>query len=501
MQTLITELSNRNISSKDRINYLKSQFNKYKYQADFVSFKWISEKTKDIKVRNSKFENIHTFFDQGLMIEVFINGHFGHCGTCEITEQGINKAFERAIDLTKVFSQYKLFEFNPFKTRGSIKGTYQSNSLNKLNSLKSSEIIEFLIKASDLLKNNHRIQSTFTDTTIIECQHYYLNTLGAEIDQSFEIIMNQFGATAVNGLERQTRTLNGGKALCYQGGSEYFNFQEIEDSLNKIRDEAILLTEAENCPSKISDILIAPDQMQLQIHESIGHPLELDRILGDERNFAGWSFIQPSDFGKLQYGSEMLNVTFDPTVSNELASYAFDDVGLKSEKKFLIKNGLLVSGLGSLESQNRFKKVYGINIDNVANSRSSSWNRAAIDRMANINIEPSNTSLQNIISSIENGVLMCSNKSWSIDDYRNKFQFGCEIAYQIKEGEIKSLFKNPNYRGQTIPFWNSLMQVSDSESTQTFGSPYCGKGEPSQIIRVGHRSPYGLFKNVEIFGG
>ena len=266
-------------------------------------------------------------------------------------------------------------------------------------------------------------------------------------------------------------------------------------SCAEISKEAIELLTAQDCPTETCDLILAPDQMLLQIHESIGHPLELHRILGDERNFAGWSFVQPEDFGKLQYGSSKMNVVFDPTVSNEMASYKFDEVGNPSEKKYLIQNGILKDGLGSLESQARSK------IPGVANARSSSWNRAPIDRMANINLEGGEYTLEDLIGQVERGVIMFANRSWSIDDYRRKFQFGCEYAKLIENGKITKTLKNPNYRGVTVPFWNSLAGATKANTIETYGSPYCGKGEPSQVIRVGHSSPYALFKNIEVFGG
>jgi predicted Zn-dependent protease len=148
-----------------------------------------------------------------------------------------------------------------------------------------------------------------------------------------------------------------------------------------------------------------------------------------------------------------------------------------------------------LESQARSK------ISGVANARSSSWNRAPIDRMANINLEGGNLTLEEMISKIEHGIIMFANRSWSIDDYRRKFQFGCEYARRIENGKLGQVYKNPNYRGVTVPFWNSLVGLTRPDTVETYGSPYCGKGEPSQIIRVGHSSPYAHFKNIEVFGG
>ena len=235
--------------------------------------------------------------------------------------------------------------------------------------------------------------------------------------------------------------------------------------------------------------------MLLQIHESIGHPLELDRILGDERNYAGWSFVKPEDFGRLEYGSPILNVTFNPMLPGEFATYGYDDAGAPASQEFLIREGRLLRGLGSLESQAR------LGMPGVANFRASSWNRAPIDRMGNINLEPGQSSLTDMIASVERGVLMEANRSWSIDDYRNKFQFGCEHGRLIENGRLTRTVKNPNYRGVTVPFWYSLAAVGTADSFRAFGTPYCGKGEPNQVIRVGHAAPPCLFRGIDVFGG
>ena len=229
-------------------------------------------------------------------------------------------------------------------------------------------------------------------------------------------------------------------------GLEYFDKYEIMANAGRIGEQALELLEAEECPKGEMDIVIAPDQMMLQIHESIGHALEVDRILGDERNYAGWSFVKLEDFGTLQYGSKLMNITFDPTLESEFASYAFDDGGLKATKEYLIKDGLLVRGLGGKESQIRS------GLDGVANFRSSGWNRAPIDRMANINLEPGDSTFDELIGQVDNGVYMESNKSWSIDDYRNKFQFGCEYGKLIENGKLTKTVKNPNYQSDLNSF-------------------------------------------------
>ncbi|MEZ4411326.1 MAG: TldD/PmbA family protein, partial [Polyangiales bacterium] len=195
------------------------------------------------------------------------------------------------------------------------------------------------------------------------------------------------------------------------------------------------------------------------------------------------------------YGSELLNVTFDPTRPEELASYAFDDEGTPAERVHVIRNGVLERPLGGRLSQRR------AGLPGTANSRADNWNRPPIDRMANLNLEPGDRSLSALIEGVEKGVLLETNSSWSIDDSRNKFQFGCERGRLIEDGKLAGVVRNPNYRGVSASFWRNLAAVGDASTMQTLGTPWCGKGEPSQVIRVGHASPACVFTDVEVFGG
>lgn len=475
-------------------SFFEQQFNHYKNKADFVAFKMISETTRDFTVRNGNPDIMHTFHDIGVLIEIMKDGHIGYGATCELTADGIARAFTTAEKMTGISSQFPVVKFD-MSVRPKSVGQFKSSRQTGLDQLSAAEIYDFLKKTSMKLKISDKIITASAEAMVIECRQKYLSSQGANFEQDFNIIVSAFSATAQDGNETQTRSLHGGRGICLQIGSEFFNLDNTLADCEQTSREALELLTAPNCPTETCDVILAPDQMLLQIHESIGHPLELDRILGDERNFAGWSFVQPQDFGSLEYGSKMMNVVFDPATANQMASYAFDEVGNPAEKKYLIKDGILQAGLGSLESQFRSK------LSGVANSRSSSWNRAPIDRMANINLEGGTHSLEQMISSMENGVIMYANRSWSIDDYRRKFQFGCELAKQVKNGKIVGTLKNPNYRGITVPFWKNLAGLTSTDTCETYGSPYCGKGEPSQIIRVGHSSPYALFNNIEIFGG
>ncbi|MGZ3801974.1 MAG: TldD/PmbA family protein [Bdellovibrio sp.] len=470
---------------------LQQALNTFRDSVEWVQLRQITEKTTYRSIRNDKPDQNYTNFDLGIMVEVLVNGHFGYAGTSDLSEDGLKRAFQNAVLIANAGSPFKVHNFSA-EQRPASTGTYASPVRQSLDSLSVKEITDIFVEATKSMKVSDKIINRAANVMIVETELLTLSSSGSNIHQSFSIVNTDFSATADSHGETQTRSENGGLARCFQVGAEVFDTASIKQRCEQIANEAVELLTAENCPSISTNVLLAPDQMTLQVHESIGHPLEYDRILGDERNYAGWSFVKPEDFGSLKYGSDLMNVTFDPTVSNSLATYSFDDSGNPATKEFLIKDGILLRGLGGLESQAR------LNLPGVANSRSASWNRAPIDRMANINLEAGNSELKDMIASTEKGIFMMANKSWSIDDYRNKFQFGCEYAKLIENGKLTKTIKNPNYRGVTVKFWNSLKAVS--KKRETFGTPYCGKGEPNQVIRVGHTTPYCLFENIEIFG-
>ncbi len=430
----------------------------------------------------------------GIMVEVLVNGQFGYYGTPDMSPESIAEAAKKAYRQAEIASHNAHYQFDE-SARPSHQGSYQSPFTKNRNDLSAGKLNEILLEAYNHLKVSDKIVSASSLCQVIETTFRFVSSNGSDIHQDFLMLEFDLSATAADGPNQQTRTFGGMRGTCRQMGMEYFDKYEILANANRIGEQALELLSADDCPTGEMDVVIAPDQMMMQIHESIGHALEVDRILGDERNYAGWSFVKLEDFGKLQYGSKLMNITFDPTLESEFASYAFDDGGLKATKEYLIKEGLLVRGLGGQESQIRS----GLN--GVANFRASGWNRAPIDRMANINLEPGNSSFDELISQVEYGVYMESNKSWSIDDYRNKFQFGCEYGKLIENGKMTKTVKNPNYRGISNPFWRSLKGVGNADTFGIYGTPNCGKGEPNQVIRVGHASPACLFENIQVFGG
>ena len=454
----------------------------------WAGLRFSSETTTQRAVRNDKPDRNESSLEEGVMCEVLVDGHFGYAATADLSLAGLQRAFDRAVATTRATSGHKVHAFSATQ-RPQANGKYTSARQRNLDATSVAEITDCLLSASKAMNVSDKLVNRSASAMIVQTQINFFSSNGSETRQSFDLVDITLSATAAEGLESQTRSWQ----HTGQFGGESFDRATFAQQGERVAQQALALLGAENCPSARMDLLLMPDQMMLQIHESIGHPLELDRILGDERNYAGWSFVKKGDFGHLKYGSPLMNVSFDPTQSNQFASYDFDDGGNPATREILIENGVLQRGLGSLESQARS------GLPGVANFRSASWNRAPIDRMGNINLEPGTSSLDELIGEVEHGVLMHTNRSWSIDDYRNKFQFGCEYAQMIENGALGRVVRNPNYRGVTVDFWGRLAGVGHTDST--FGTSYCGKGEPSQVIRVGHASPPCLFRDVEVFGG
>ncbi len=473
---------------------IKSALNKIDIKATWVGLREVKESTSYRVIRDGKPQANSKDTTHGVMVEVLSNGQFGYYGTHQLCDESIQRAAEKALLQANLSSKYAIHHFTD-SVRPIAKGEYNSPYQKDFDTLSAGDLNKLLLKAYDKLNSSDKIVSAYGLFRFVKSEMRYVSTNGSDVEQNYLIISSDLSATAQDGNIIQTRTDGGMMANSHQIGMESINEDDVLHRAEIVSEQAIELLSAEECPTGKMSIVLAPDQMLLQIHESVGHATELDRILGDERNYAGWSFVRENDFGNLQYGSKLMNITFDPNVEHQHASYQFDDGGMKATKEYIIKDGILLRPQGGMESQVRS------GMQGVANFRASSWNRAPIDRMANLNLEPGDSKFSEIISSVEKGVYMESNRSWSIDDYRNKFQFGCEYGKLIENGKITKTVKNPNYRAITIPFWNNLKMVGNKDTFKMYGTPYCGKGEPNQAIRVGHASPICMFDDIEVFGG
>ncbi|MEO1404189.1 MAG: TldD/PmbA family protein [Cyanobacteria bacterium J06635_1] len=486
----------------DLTDLLQQTLDSLTLAADWVGIRAVRETGTRRAMRDGKPEGNRRFNELGAMVEIMVDGQLGYAATNRLTPDSLRAAATRAYQQAKAAVPWQIHRFTP-EIRPTVTDGYQSPVVKPLDSFTAGDINDLLARICHRLKVSDQIVQTNANASTRTVDTWLVSTRGTRIHQQFSFLMTHFGATAQEGPVVQTRNHNGPGAHCYQGGWENLTEDTLWAAVDQVGTQAVELLTADECPEMATTLVLAPDQMMLQIHESIGHPLELDRILGDERNYAGGSFVKPSDFGTLQYGSRLMNITFDPTVTSQFASYGFDDTGVPAQRQYLIRNGKLERGLGSRESQLR------LGVDGVACARATSWDRPPIDRMANINLEPgdhdrpdlSGRNFTDLIASIEDGVYMEANRSWSIDDQRFKFQFGCEYAKRIRNGKLAETLRNPNYRATTPQFWHSLVQVGNQDTWEAYGTPYCGKGEPNQVIRVGHGSPVCAFDNIEVFGG
>ena len=460
---------------------------------DFCSLRVVEERSDYLAVRQDVVQPVAMSEDSGAMLTIYDGGGMGYAATSDLSLSGLRRAAEQAHDWARLSARQSVVDGSQL-IAAPPHGTYSSMERQPWQSVPLSEKIDLLRGECARLKIDERIVDWEAALWYTAVDTLFLTADGGQVEQRFRYLVPMLSATANAGAETQARTF-GGRGYCRQGGLEILEQVGFRDAAPRLAEEALQLLMAPNCPSETMDVLLAPDQVILQVHESIGHPLELDRILGDERNFAGTSFVKASDFGHLQYGSSLLNVTFDPQIPEELASYAHDDDGSPASREYLIRDGLLLRPLGGALSQWRS------GLPGVASSRASNWNRPPIDRMANLNIEPGSHSLEQLIGGIEHGILMASNRSWSIDDARNKFQFGCEWGQLIEHGRLRGVVKNPNYRGISSQFWGSLAAVGDASTREVLGTPHCGKGEPNQVVRVGHATPACVFSQVDVFGG
>lgn len=472
---------------------IKQRFRKVLPDLPFCSLRYVVKRSEEITVRNQIAEPPLLNYDTGAMITLIEAGGLGYAATSDLSTAGLYEAIIRARQWAQRSRHYSVTNFSKIPMSHP-QGEYHSPVQTPWESLSIAEKIALLQHEAQQCPTDPRLVETELSLEWTDSQSYYITNAGGEVYQHIQQIVPHISVIANQGLVTQRRSF-GAHGHSQQGGLEILARVNFYGSCRELADEALTLLTAPDCPTDTRDLVLAPDQMLLQIHESIGHPLELDRILGDERNYAGTSFVSMDMFGTYQYGSPLLNVSFDPTISEQFASYGFDDEGTAAQKTYVIQKGILQTPLGGISSQ------YRAGSTGVANARACSWNRPPIDRMANLNIEAGDSSLDEIIASTERGIFMQTNISWSIDDSRNKFQFGCEMGQLIENGKLTQVVRNPNYRGISATFWRNLHKVGNQATFQVLGVPFCGKGEPNQVIQVGHASPVCAFKDVEVFGG
>ncbi|MGH7756736.1 MAG: TldD/PmbA family protein, partial [Vulcanimicrobiaceae bacterium] len=323
----------------------------------------------------------------------------------------------------------------------------------------------------------------------------FYSTTGARIAQTIRQTGSGIAALAVDEHDAQERTFPGDIGLYQGGGWEIVELAKLRDNAARIGEQATQLLTAPLAPQGTRDIVLGGSQVSLQIHESCGHAAELDRILGWEANFSGTSFLDPSLLGTLRYGSDHVTIVVDNRLPRGFATVAFDDEGTASVRTPIVLNGILVGFESSRET------AATIGRPSSACVRAESWRHVPMIRMCNLNLLPGDRPFEALFDDIDDGLYMESNRSWSIDDRRLNFQFGCEIGWEIKRGKRGRIVKNPTYAGVTPQFWNSCDAVADADSWVAWGTPNCGKGEPMQTGRTAQCAAPARFRGVTVGAG
>jgi len=300
-------------------------------------------------------------------------------------------------------------------------------------------------------------------------------------------------AVAIGEGEMQRRSFpNSFRGHVSAAGWEHVRKLGLVEEAERTATEAVELLTAKECPSEVTTLVIDSGQMELQIHESIGHAVELDRVLGMEEAYAGSSWVKPGDRGSLRYASDVVSITADASLPGGLGSFGWDDEGVPASHMPIIVDGIFQDFISSRETASV------IGVPSSGAMRADGWQHLPLIRMTNISIEPREGTLADILGDTDDGLFMTTNTSWSIDDHRINFQFGCEVAWRIKDGKLTEMYRNPNYTGITPEFWQSCDAVGGREDWTLWGTPNCGKGQPGQVARVGHGATPARFRNVQV---
>jgi TldD protein len=449
---------------------------------------------ENLSVKNGSPELIDRSSDLGFGIRVIVNGAWGFAASSDWNEDNIKKISLRAVDIAKASSRLKKKNVVLSPLEKTV-DSYKTPIIQDPYSIPLKEKLDYLLFLDSLMRKVSEINLTEAEMSFRRMNKFFASSEGSIIQQ--EIIQSGVGISATamkTHREMGTRSYPNSSGQYETKGYELIKELNFEENAQKISEEAVALLSAKECPSGIITVILDGPQVSLQIHESIGHPLELDRVFGAERNFSGTSFATVDKLNQLKYGSEIVNVVVDSTCPFGLGTFGYDDEGVKAGKKDLIKNGILVGYLTSRETA----PLIGRSSNGCM--RADGWGNVPIIRMTNTNLLPGDKTLEEIISEVDDGIYMQTVRTWSIDDNRENFQMGCEIGWEIKNGKLGEMIKNPSYSGNTIEFWNSCDAIANEKYWKIWGTPNCGKGQPGQNMPTSQGASPARFRNVKVGG-
>lgn len=462
--------------------------------ASYADIRIIESMDESIALKNGAVGTFNFSETIGFGVRVIANGSWGFASSSEMNRAEIERIAAEAVAIAKASSALQTTAVR-LADEPVHREVWQTPILIDPFRVSASEKFDLLYAVDQELRKEKKIAIALSNMRCVRERQLLATTEGTEIDQTLYWTGAGFGATAVDGGEMQRRSYPasfGGQYMTM--GYELVRGLDLTAHAARIRDEAIALLTAPPLPTGKRDLILESSQLALQIHESVGHPTELDRVLGSEANYAGRSFATVDKMrDRFQYGAEIVNIVSDCTMPGGLATFGFDDDGVRAQRFHLIKDGILSGYLTNRELAHV--------IDDTRSrgcNRAHGFNRLPMVRQTNICLLPGEWDFNALLADTEGGILMETNKSWSIDQLRLNFQFGCEAAWEIKGGRKGTLYKNPNYQGITPDFWKSCDAICGPQDWQLWGIPNCGKGQPSQSAEVSHGCSPARFRQVEM---
>lgn len=460
--------------------------------ASYADIRLVRRERQAISVKNGQVSGLVQDEDQGFGVRVIADGAWGFASSSVATPQEVERIAALAVQIAKASALTKTKDVQigpPIVHQASYRTPVRLDPFQ----VSLEDKLALLMAADAEMRAVAGVVVAKGSLEAIRETKVFASSEGSYIEQ--EIIETGAGleANAVGQGEVQKRSYPNSFGR-HQGTRGYELVQELDllGNARRIGEEAVALLSAPQCPSVVSTLILDSTQLALQVHESCGHPIELDRVFGTEASYAGTSFLTLDKLGSFRYGSDLVNITADATIPGGLGTFGYDDEGVPAQRSPIVHDGIFVGYLMSRETAAQIGRTSN------GTMRADGWNRIPIIRMTNINLEPGSWRLADLIADTDEGIYMETNKSWSIDDKRLNFQFGTEIAYEVKHGKLGQMYKNATYTGITPQFWASCDAICNAEHWHLWGTANCGKGQPGQVAHVGHGTAPARFRNVRM---
>lgn len=429
---------------------------------------------------------------QGVGVRVFAGGSWGFACTSRPEKEAVLEAVDLAVRIAHASARVQVEPVELAPAPGAT-GKYATTVKKDPFAVPLEEKLDFLLACDSAMREAADIKVSSAEMVCEQEEKVFANTEGAATRQTFTRTGAGISAVAVAGEEAQRRSFpcSFGRDMRAAGYEYVESLPLLENAASTAKEAEALLT-APRCPSETTTLILDSSQLALQLHESCGHPIELDRVFGTEASYAGTSFLTPEKLDSFRYGSDVVTIVADSTLEGGLGTFGWDDEGVPAQPVIIVENGIFKGYLTSRETAARLGLVSN------GTMRASGWDRIPLIRMTNINLEPGDWTLEEMLADTRDGILMEVNTSWSIDDKRINFQFGTEVGRRIENGSVVGLLRNCTYTGITEQFWGKCDAIGNANTLRLWGLPNCGKGEPTQSMNVGHRTPVARFREVRV---